>query len=106
MAFVVDCEVDVFLFASSLSSQLTFKQRFCRDSELAAIQRVKARWPATPPGMVSVGRPDSISVKNRVSRTLGGGSGLHKFTGTKCLRKSFIDYLKYDVRLVFHLCVI
>ena len=60
-AFVVDCEVDVFLFASSVSSQLTFKQRFCRDSELAAIQRVKARWPATP-GMVSVGRPDSVSV--------------------------------------------
>ena len=44
-AFVVNCEVDVFWVAWSLSTKLTFnfKQRFCRDFAVAAIQRVKAR---------------------------------------------------------------
>ena len=42
---------------------LCYYERFFNpDAALAAIQRVKAKWPATHPGMITVGRPDSILV--------------------------------------------
>ena len=45
-------------------------QRFChRNFVLATIERVKVKWPATPPGMVTASLPESLSRENGVKIT-------------------------------------